>query len=76
MEIKIDTQKDSKDDIKKVIVFLQELVRDDYSKMSSNVDTVGSVVEDSGVFGMFDDNKEKLDEEPKEKPPRVEIIEW
>ena len=74
MEIKIDTSKDSKEDIKKTIAFLQKLVDDDSY-------TPSSTSSDGSVFDMFGDDDKKEDDEPKEKPdderpPRVEIIEW
>ncbi len=83
MEIKIDTQKDSKEEIKKTIEFLQKLVGSETSTDETSTE--------SGMFDLFDNNSEDDDSEDKkfenpnksyyekeeEKPkdiPRVEIF--
>ena len=70
MEIKIDTQKDSKEEIKKTIKFLQSIVEEESENNSDNKD----------MFGMFDseDNNEYKNDEPedREKIPRVEIFDY
>ncbi len=54
MEIKIDTTKDSKEDIQKTIRFLQKLVDEDLD--------VEEVDESGGMFGIFDDSESSEEE--------------
>ncbi|MFH1649101.1 MAG: hypothetical protein ABIA93_00960 [Candidatus Woesearchaeota archaeon] len=62
MEIRIDTSKDSKHDIKKLISFLQHFIDAQEHELSASVPDVSP-----GIFGMFGDNDSKPStyEEPK-----------
>ena len=74
MEIKIDTKKDSKDDIKQVIAFLQKIV-DEGTASISNYDTNVS----EGAFNMFDDDSTSNstdDDEKEDSIEKIEIIEY
>ena len=84
MEIKIDTNKDSKEDMKKVIKLLQEIVGDTSSQSEgytnifegTNKDESQSSNEEDTVFNLFEDNEapeEKKEEEYKPKAPKVEF---
>ena len=63
MEIRIDTAKDSKHDIKKLISFLQHFIDAQEHELSTSVPDVSP-----GIFGMFGDNDSKPSnyEEPKQ----------
>ncbi|KYK27079.1 hypothetical protein AYK26_00060 [Euryarchaeota archaeon SM23-78] len=79
MEIKIDTKKDSPEDIKKAIELLQRIVEASEEYGSSKGDSGSDVA--SGMVGLFgdtpvlgddyDDDDEDKDEEEKE---RIQII--
>ena len=70
MEIKIDTKKDSVDDIKKMIAFLQHFIRESSSLSPySSPDNVPSTNElPSGTFNMFD-NPPSSDDLPRPSDP-------
>lgn len=76
MEIKIDTLRDSKEDIKRAIAFLEGFLDKSTSSYDSS-DFSSATSSDESVFGLFDDDNdvEPKKEEPK-KTPRVEIVEW
>lgn len=75
MEIKIDTKKDSDDDIKKAIRFLQTLIGEAGSSGSSEIETTDEVVK--GMAGLFGDepvlgeSDEKEDEEDKDEDMQI-----
>lgn len=77
MEIKIDTLRDSKEDIKRAIVFLEGFLDKESNSSYGSSDFSSSTSSDESVFGLFDDDKDDdvKKEEPK-KTPRVEIVEW
>lgn len=62
MKIEIDTQKESKEDIKKIISYLQSLL-DNQTTHS---------VENQEMFNLFSEDKEN----PKEDEEKIQIIEW
>ena len=66
MEIKIDTQKDSKEEIKKTIKFLQSIIESESENTSNNED----------MFGMFDSESNNDEPEDREKTPRVEVFDY
>lgn len=80
MEIKIDTERDSKETIKKVINLLENIVLEDTQEKSYNNDVLKNDLRDEtkkeeytapneGLFGIFDSNSE-------DKPPeRIEEVE-
>ncbi len=77
MEIKIDTKKDSKEDLQKIIEFLQKFIHE--GSASPEYDSTVS----EGAFNMFGDNSEtpsepdKLDEpETEDKNDKIEIVEY
>ena len=77
MEIKIDTAKDSREDIKKAIKLLKSLINEDYEETGEQKDYSEP---EPGAFNMFGDNTTNTDNEEEkdedEKPPRVEVVEY
>jgi len=68
MQITIDTKKDTPEDIKRAIQLLQHYLNEETPQQPQE-----------GLFSMFNNNEENNDhnnEEPGEKQPRVEIIEY
>jgi hypothetical protein len=76
MEIKIDTQKDSTEDIKKAIKFLQEFVNQDSYTSNQSYSNTSSQTPSFSLFDDDDSDKKEYEEEKPSKPPRVEIVEW
>ncbi len=81
MEIKIDTQKDSKEEIKKAIDFLQRIINDQSSSETSEGSDMFNLFDDSDNSGKNDyydnESEKKFDDEPKKSSsdiPRVEIF--
>ena len=75
MEIKIDTKKDSVDDIKKTIDFLLKFVGED-DKKAEDIPTVGE-----GAFNIFGESGSKIqnkkeDEDKEDSNPGITIIEY
>ena len=72
MEIKIDTKKDSTEDIRHTIEFLQKFIASSSNSSTPEFNTKAS----PGMFGMFNNNN---DDEPKSEPepePKVQILEY
>ena len=69
MEIKIDTAKDSKEDIKRAIEFLKYFVEHDYSAEGNDIPAV-----EPSMFNMFSNNKEE--EENKDDKEDLTVIEY
>ena len=78
MKITIDTNIDSKDDIKKTIEFLNSLISDkmDNIRSDNNIDS-----SQTPVFDLFDEpekdnSKTNTSEKEVSDKPKVEIIDW
>ncbi len=80
MEIKIDTTKDSREDIKKAIKLLRSLISEDYEETEEQKEYSDP---EPGTFNLFGDaptgndgEDDKKDDEEPEKQPRVEVVEY
>ena len=87
MEIKIDTEKDSKDTIRKIIKLLESIVNEDNYYKTNNYDNKQTAREETqnnyetpneGLFGLFDTNddehtsKQETKEEQKQEDTQEE----
>ena len=72
MEIKIDTKRDSIEDIKHTIEFLQRMVEKSTPEMETNPEV------ESGSFNMFGnmDENTTTDDKDKDDTPSVSIVEY
>ena len=80
MEIRIDTTKDSKEDIRKAIKLLRSLISEEgYEEETLQQQSYDAA---PGTFNLFDDDDEPQNKEEdtggeeEKKPPKVEIIEY
>ena len=64
MEIRVDTKKDSDDDIRKAIRFLQSLIGESHGSSSNDFNTGGDV--SSGMMNIFGDNPKTYSDDKKE----------
>ncbi|MFP4567737.1 MAG: hypothetical protein ACLFN8_02215 [Candidatus Woesearchaeota archaeon] len=72
MEIKIDTQKESREDIQKIINFLKNLINESPEETKQTETNTNYTKEDyetpsEGIFGLFDDDNNNLNKIPQEK---------
>lgn len=74
MKITIDTREESKEELRKLISFLQNLVSDSYGQVSNDVPPASE-----GAFNMFgapSDDAEKKEDDEKEPESDVRIMEY
>ena len=82
MQITIDTDKESKEDLKKLISFLKNIVGDHSSYSSSDDSNSFDLPSTGGMMGMFGDDSssstydssEPEDDEKKDDIPRIEVF--
>lgn len=74
MKITIDTQNDSKQDIKKAITFLNKLIQNQQSQDEFNLPEKSSDDDGEGIFGAFTNTNSFNDDDEDDDEPKIEIV--